>query len=157
MENLFSQERDCNKLIGEKNIFRYLPLRNMALRIYPEDELCDVLMAITAANIARTPVTLSITREDLKLETLQKEVKKECIIIIQSDDDFMNDMGKYERIRTCNSRFPYEVYKQAARFGKYIAAAKPLTEGRVELLHYLKEQSVAFEYHRYGSITDVIE
>ena len=157
MENVFSQERDCNKLIGEQNIFRYLPLRNMALRIYPEDELCDVLMALAAANIARTPVTLSITKEDPKLEILQKGIKKECIIKIQSDDEFLNDMEKYERIRTCSSRLSYELYKQAARLGKYIATAKPLVEGRVELLHYLKEQSVAFEYHRYGSITDAIE
>jgi len=66
-------------------------------------------------------------------------------------------MEKYERIRTCSSRLSYELYKQAARLGKYIATAKPLVEGRVELLHYLKEQSVAFEYHRYGSITDAIE
>jgi len=80
MENVFSQERDCNKLIGEQNIFRYLPLRNMALRIYPEDELCDVLMALAAANIARTPVTLSITKEDPKLEILHKGINKECII-----------------------------------------------------------------------------
>ena len=129
----------------------------MALRIYPEDELCDVLMILAAANIARTPVTLSITREDPKLEALQKGINKECTIKIQSDDDFLNDIEQYERIRTCSSRLPYELYKQAARLGKYIATAKPLVEGRVELLHYLKEQSVAFEYHRYGSITDAIE
>ena len=30
----------------------------------------------------------------------------------------------------------------------------PVTEGRIELLHYLKEQSISYEYHRYGSITD---
>ncbi|MBP1594220.1 MAG: delta-1-pyrroline-5-carboxylate dehydrogenase, partial [Bacteroidetes bacterium] len=157
MENIFSQERDCNKLIGEQNIFRYLPLRNMALRIYPEDELCDVLMVLVAANITRTPVTLSITREDPKLEALQKGINKECTIKIQSDDEFLNDLEQYERIRTCSSRLPYELYKQAARLGKYIATAKPLVEGRVELLHYMKEQSIAFEYHRYGSITDAIE
>jgi RHH-type transcriptional regulator, proline utilization regulon repressor / proline dehydrogenase / delta 1-pyrroline-5-carboxylate dehydrogenase len=156
MENIFSKERDCNKLIGEQNIFRYLPLRNMALRIYPEDELCDTLMVLAAANIVRTPVTLSITKEDPKLEVLQKGINKECIIKIQSDDEFLNDMEQYERIRTCSSQLPYELYKQAAHLGKYIATAKPLVEGRVELLHYLKEQSIAFEYHRYGSITDAI-
>jgi len=26
----------------------------------------------------------------------------------------------------------------------------------LELLHYLKEQSIAFEYHRYGSITEEV-
>lgn len=157
MENTFSQERDNNKLLGEQNIFRYLPLKSMAIRIYPEDELCDTLMVIAASNIAGTPVTLSITEKDSKLEALRKGIDKECIIKIQSDDEFLNDMEQYERIRTCSSRLPYELYKQAARLGKYIATAKPLIEGRVELLHYLKEQSIAFEYHRYGSITDIME
>jgi len=40
--------------------------------------------------------------------------------------------------------------------GKYVATAKPLVEGRLEMLHYLKEQSIAFEYHRYGSITEEV-
>lgn len=157
MENIFSQERDCNKLVGEQNIFRYLPLKNMALRIYPEDELCDTLMVLSAANTANTPLTLSITKEDPKLEALRKGIGKECTITVQTDDEFLNEMEQYERIRTCSNRLPHELYMQAARLGKYIATAKPLTEGRVELLHYLKEQSIAFEYHRYGSITDVME
>ena len=28
-------------------------------------------------------------------------------------------------------------------------------DGRVELIHYIKEQSISFEYHRYGSISEV--
>jgi RHH-type proline utilization regulon transcriptional repressor/proline dehydrogenase/delta 1-pyrroline-5-carboxylate dehydrogenase len=43
-------------------------------------------------------------------------------------------------------------YRKAAILGKYIANRKPLPEGRPELLLYLKEQSIAHEYHRYGSI-----
>ena len=31
---------------------------------------------------------------------------------------------------------------------KYIATAKPVKNGRVELIHYIKEQSISFEYHR---------
>jgi RHH-type proline utilization regulon transcriptional repressor/proline dehydrogenase/delta 1-pyrroline-5-carboxylate dehydrogenase len=50
-----------------------------------------------------------------------------------------------------------EVYKKAAELGKHIAMQKPLNEGRLELLHYVKEQSIAFEYHRYGSITETPE
>jgi RHH-type proline utilization regulon transcriptional repressor/proline dehydrogenase/delta 1-pyrroline-5-carboxylate dehydrogenase len=46
---------------------------------------------------------------------------------------------------------------EAAKAGKYIACSKPIIEGRVEILHYVKEQSIAFEYHRYGSITDTVE
>ena len=66
-------------------------------------------------------------------------------------------MHKYERIRTCSANLSMEIYKKAAELGKHIAMQKPLNEGRLELLHYVKEQSIAFEYHRYGSITETPE
>jgi RHH-type transcriptional regulator, proline utilization regulon repressor / proline dehydrogenase / delta 1-pyrroline-5-carboxylate dehydrogenase len=153
----FAQPRDVNHLVGEQNIFRYLPLRNIALRVQPFDSLCDILMVIAAANIAKTPVIVSINGDDTKLELLKKGIKHECSIVIQSETEFLKEMDKYERIRTCSSELSAEFYQEAARLGKYVASAKPLAEGRVELLHYLKEQSIAFEYHRYGSISEAID
>ena len=47
------------------------------------------------------------------------------------------------------------MFAQAAAADKYIATAAPVKEGRVELIHYIKEQSISFEYHRYGSISEV--
>jgi len=47
------------------------------------------------------------------------------------------------------------MYERAAATDKYIATAPPVREGRLELIHYIKEQSIAFEYHRYGSISDI--
>jgi hypothetical protein len=66
-------------------------------------------------------------------------------------------MESFERIRTVSNELSTQFYQKAAKIGKYIATAKPITEGRIELLHYVKEQSIAFEYHRYGSITDNLE
>ena len=59
-------------------------------------------------------------------------------------------MKNYERIRTCGADIPMEMFDEAARIDKYIATAKPVKDGRVELIHYIKEQSISFEYHRYG-------
>ena len=50
---------------------------------------------------------------------------------------------------------PREMYERAAATDKYIATAAPVKDGRVELIHYIKEQSISFEYHRYGSISEV--
>ena len=77
-----------------------------------------------------------------------------CEFSIQNENEFIENMDKYERIRTCTSNLSPEIFNKAAKLGKYIATQKPLVEGRLELLHYLKEQSIAFEYHRYGSITE---
>jgi RHH-type proline utilization regulon transcriptional repressor/proline dehydrogenase/delta 1-pyrroline-5-carboxylate dehydrogenase len=34
----------------------------------------------------------------------------------------------------------------------YLASAPVLAEGRIELLHYLREQSLCADYHRYGNL-----
>ncbi len=152
----FSQERDVNHIIGEENTFRYLPLKNCVLRVQTSDKLCDVLMVVAASSIARTPITVSITSDDPKCKTLQQLAgkKDKLSVVVQDEASFINDMAKYERIRVCSPDLPEAIYKKAAGLGKYIATAPPLAEGRVEMLHYVKEQSIAFEYHRYGSITE---
>jgi len=150
----FSLEKDIHHLVGEQNTFRYLPLKSMALRVEGSDNLCDIFMILAAAGIAKTPVKVSINADDYKLEVLKNLPKNECTLIIQSETEFLNEMSTYERIRTCSNQLSTEFYKKAATLGKYVATAKPTTEGRLEMLHYLKEQSIAFEYHRYGSITE---
>jgi RHH-type proline utilization regulon transcriptional repressor/proline dehydrogenase/delta 1-pyrroline-5-carboxylate dehydrogenase len=150
----FSQERDVSNITGEENMFRYLPLQNCALRLQPSDRLCDVLMTISAAFIVGTPVTVSLSADDPKCSSLRQLAGKNAkwSVAVQDEAPFIADMPKYERIRTCTPDISDALYKKAAELGKYIATAPPVTEGRIELLHYLKEQSVAFEYHRYGSI-----
>ncbi|MEI6754015.1 MAG: bifunctional proline dehydrogenase/L-glutamate gamma-semialdehyde dehydrogenase [Paludibacter sp.] len=157
MKNEFAKENDIHNLIGEKNTFRYLPLKNMLLRIMPEDSLCDVFMIMTASKITATPLTISVRLKDSMLDEIKKVIGKEFKLLIQSDDEFLNTMNNYDRIRTCNSNLPERYFHKAAETGKYIATSNPLVEGRLELLHYLKEQSIAFEYHRYGSISENIK
>jgi RHH-type proline utilization regulon transcriptional repressor/proline dehydrogenase/delta 1-pyrroline-5-carboxylate dehydrogenase len=154
MKNEFSQELDIYNLVGERNTFRYLPLRKIGFRVQSADNLCDVLMVLAAAKTAKSNLKISISKYDPKLEALQLAVGKDFQIIIQTEPEFLVEMNKYERIRTCGPLIQEECYRKAADIGLYIANAYPLTEGRLELLHYLKEQSIAFEYHRYGSITE---
>jgi len=152
-ETEFSVEKDVNHIYGEENTFRYLPLKNVALRV-ENDELSDVLLVLYAAHIAKTPVTVSISGDDKKLSALEKAASTimGTKLIVQYEDAFIEDMDKYERIRTCSSDLSDAIYNKASKLGKHIASDKPLAEGRLELLHYLKEQSIAYEYHRYGSI-----
>ena len=64
-------------------------------------------------------------------------------------------MKNYERVRTISRNVPDKVFETAAKFDKYIAQAEPVKNGRIELAHYIKEQSIANEYHRYGSQIEV--
>lgn len=149
----FAVEHLTQELVGEKNIFRYRPLKNMIFRVLPEDNLVDVLMIIAAANVSNTNLTLSINSNDTKLEVLNK-LNKTYILVTEPDDEFLKKMNDFERIRVCSPNIPDSYYLEAAKHGKYIALTPALIEGRVELLHYVKEQSVSYEYHRYGSFSE---
>ncbi|MDR2840216.1 MAG: bifunctional proline dehydrogenase/L-glutamate gamma-semialdehyde dehydrogenase [Paludibacter sp.] len=151
----FSVERDINNIYGEQNTFRYLPLKRMLFRIQQNDNLNNIKMVIQAAKVCKTPLYISIESNNPKLAEIKQLAEKDKILL-HSQSEFIAAMKNYERIRTCSPDLPLEIYKQAAQLGLYIATAAPLAEGRLELLHYLKEQSIAFEYHRYGSITEKI-
>lgn len=151
-EQEFAHARDINNLYGEQNVFRYLPLRNMVLRLFPGDTNEDAQMIAFAAKICHTPLTISFEPGDDRttaLASLGCSLKKESL------QEFLKSMSEYERIRTCGVDIPMEMYEEAARTDKYIATAKPVKNGRVELIHYIKEQSISFEYHRYGSILEI--
>ena len=151
-EEEFSKEKDVCQIYGERNIFRYLPLKNMGFRIQENDSLDDLLLVLMAAGIARTPLTVSISADDSKLPAIESVSGKNIQFKKQPIADFIAEMDAYERVRTCSTALPDAFYLKAAELGKHIAGNKPLAEGRLELLHYLKEQSIAYEYHRYGSI-----
>lgn len=151
-EEEFAHARDVNKLYGEQNLFRYLPLKNMALRLFPNDSNESAQMIALAAKTCGTPLTISFDPADDRAEAL---AGTGCTLKKETLAEFIASMSGYERIRTCSPDIPREVYVEAARIDKYIATAKPVKNGRVELIHYIKEQSIAFEYHRYGSIIEV--
>ena len=154
-ENEFSLEKDINKLVGEENTFRYRPLKNCVLRVQKDDKLSDILLILAASGIAKTPMAISISAGDSNLELLKKAAAiGKNKVVEQEEAQFLAEMDSYERVRTCSASLSDEFYKRAAVLGKHVASNPVLAEGRLELLHYLKEQSVSYEYHRYGSITE---
>ena len=148
----FSKQRDINNLYGEQNIFRYLPLNNMILRIFPSDQMEDINRIIYASKVCKTPLTISLDPEDERVSAL---ADSGCQLVKESLESFINRMPEYERIRTCSPNIPMSLYEKAAQVNKYIATTPPVNNGRIELIHYFKEQSISFEYHRYGSISEV--
>lgn len=148
----FSQPRDVNNLYGEQNMFRYLPMDRMALRVFAKDDMEDVRLIAKAAIMVKTPLVISIDENDPKVCDV---AELGCEVVTQSLESFIRDLGQYSRIRVCSDDLPTSLYDASAVHNMYIATAPVVRNGRFELLHYLKEQSVAYEYHRYGSITEV--
>lgn len=151
-ESEFAHPRDLNRLYGEQNVFRYLPLRGMILRVMPDDRLRDAERVCRAAKLCGTPLDVSVDGSYENAAALKPLCRN---LFVETDTDFVTRIPSYERIRTLSPDIPAEFYLAAAGHDKYIATEPAVSEGRVELLHYIKEQSVAHEYHRYGSITEV--
>lgn len=155
-EEEFSVERDVSHIIGEMNTFRYLPLRLMAIYIRKEDRLTDILLSLYAASFTGTGIEIVIQPDNPYKSLLEQIVGNipSISLHVYTEEEFINLMDKYERVRTCSAELPDEMYNKAAGLGLYMATDKVLAEGRIELLHYLKEQSISYEYHRYGSIIE---
>ena len=148
-EKEFKHARNIQpKIRGEQNVFRYLPLKNMVLRLFGDETLEQVQMVQLAAKTVGTPLTISADADHPLVKDL-KNVKIEGITA------FCNSMKQFERVRTISKNIPDEVFQAAAFCDKYIAQAAPVRNGRIELAHYIKEQSISNEYHRYGSQIEV--
>lgn len=150
-EKEFLHPRDVNHLFGEQNLFRYLPLKKMVLRVFENDTVEDIIKVSHAAKAVGTPLTISIHKGDVRVAQLEEL----AVIKEESLSDFYKSILQYDRIRTLSPDIPMEMFERAAEANKYIAFAPVVSEGRMELLHYVKEQSISFEYHRYGSIAEV--
>lgn len=151
----FSLAKDVNNLLGESNAFRYIPIKSCALRLNGKEDLTDILMVAMACNIVGTKLNISHEPTNAALNIAKQALHAVgANVIAQTESDFLNEIHKYERLRTFTADLSAECYEKAAATAKYIATAKAITEGRLELLHYLKEQSITNEYHRYGSILE---
>lgn len=156
----FGQSHDHFKLIGQDNLRRYLPVRELRVRIDPRDSEAEILARLCAARIAgcRTTVSAppgchaSLLR---RLEEVTEPWAGAIEFVEESDEDLAAVIRNHqsERIRyAAPDRVPLVVRQAAAETGLYLAAEPVSWEGRMELLWYVHEQSVSVDYHRYGNL-----
>jgi RHH-type proline utilization regulon transcriptional repressor/proline dehydrogenase/delta 1-pyrroline-5-carboxylate dehydrogenase len=158
-EQEFSVEKDYFHLRGQDNLHRYQPLGAVGIRLHPADSLFDTLARIAAARITGNTAVVSVP-EDLHNPVtafLERADARELLgpspVHRQSDDTLIKTFQMLQRVRyAAPARVPPDVLSAAARTGYYIARAPVLMEGRLELLHYVRNQSVCNNYHRYGNL-----
>ncbi len=153
-EKEFRHPRNIQPTIrGEQNVFRYLPLAGgMALRLFGDETKEQVEMVCLAAKTVGTPLTVSADVGNSLLDVARTQGAK---TIQENLAAFCESIKRFERIRTISAEVPDVVFQAAANCDKYIAQALPVHNGRIELTHYIKEQSISNEYHRYGSQIEV--
>ncbi len=155
----FGREVDLVRLRGQDNVLRHLPVGTIVVRLHAADTLFELLARIAAVRATGNRLRVSVPRgmdgpaarflygpEGLRLTG-------RCPVFQETDAELVASLPQVDRLRyAAPDRVPAEVVAAAAQTGFTIARAPVLAEGRVELLHYYRQQSVCTNFHRHGNL-----
>ena len=150
----FSQEIDYQKIPGQSNVTRFLRLPNIAIRAHKTCSVKDLILASLAAKLCVNEVNLSVDNESViaEIEKISPAVLWRVKVVVQKNEEFAQQIEKFKRVRIIGKNALDLFKQQAALSGMAVIGEDLIYEGRVELLHYLQEQSVSNNYHRFGYI-----
>jgi RHH-type proline utilization regulon transcriptional repressor/proline dehydrogenase/delta 1-pyrroline-5-carboxylate dehydrogenase len=158
MDEEFGPRHDHFRLLGQDNLRLYQPAGHVRVRVDPRDGLFDVLARVCAARLAACHVTISAAAPHAHVELLQALTESwagAIELVEESDDELAGAIRarQTDRVRYAGpDRATEAVRRAAAAAGLYLATAPVVAEGRIELLWYLREQSLSIDYHRYGNL-----
>ena len=159
METRYGRIQDYFHLRGQDNLLRYLPIRDLVIRLHPDDSLFETLARIAAASIADCTTRISLPEKMDNAVTAFLDSHHGCQLLHgmrierQSNAQLAAQAATIGRIRyAAADRVPSEIFTAAAKTGASIARTPVYMEGRIELLHYFQQQSICDNYHRYGNL-----
>jgi RHH-type proline utilization regulon transcriptional repressor/proline dehydrogenase/delta 1-pyrroline-5-carboxylate dehydrogenase len=150
-------------LLGEDNFRRYLPAEPLRIRVHQTDTLSDIFCRAAAARAAGCRATLSAppslggaAGDAVELLDRLTDSWGAAVEFVEEDDAALAEAiraGRVARVRYAGpERVPPAVRQAAANALQYVADTPVSLCGRVELLWYLREQSISHVYHRYGNL-----
>lgn len=140
-------------VIGQDNILCYVPRKNLIFRIQEGTSFLNVLRVFAAAICAKVSLEVSFEKSPIDFSINWKEACPNFTFIQELEESFLQRVaqGNVDRIRLLYS--PGESFRRvAAESGCFLDIGEPLANGRWELLHYLREVSISYDYHRYGNL-----
>ncbi len=143
------QQRDPSKIIGQDNYFGYIPLSQITLRITSSSAPLDILRVCAAALTCESPMEISYDSSQTDGSNLFFLLKT----VDEKEEDLLKRIrkGEIQRLRMV-AKAPRYYYESAAESGCYIADQPVLANGRCELLHYIREITISYDYHRNGCL-----
>jgi RHH-type proline utilization regulon transcriptional repressor/proline dehydrogenase/delta 1-pyrroline-5-carboxylate dehydrogenase len=160
MREEFAPQHDHFRLLGQDNFRRYLPVRDLRMRVHHDDTWFDILARVCAAKAAgcrvtvSTPIGLTSPAVEL-LDQLTQSWAGGIEFVEESDDGLIDviNLRHTDRLRyAAPDRVPRSVRQAVIERCIFVADAPVLMHGRLELLWYFQEQSVCVDYHRYGNL-----
>jgi RHH-type proline utilization regulon transcriptional repressor/proline dehydrogenase/delta 1-pyrroline-5-carboxylate dehydrogenase len=157
----FSRRNDFFHLPGQDNQLRYLPLGRIVVRLHPGDSLFETLARVAAVKVTGNHLWVSVPKRLRNGVTRFLDGSEgrrflgDSPVYHEADAGLIESIPTIDRIRyAAPSRVASTVFAAAAETGFYISREPVLMEGRIELLQYLRQQSICNEYHRYGNLGD---
>ncbi len=153
--HLFSKRHDPSLILGQDNFQQYASHPQMTLRVQYEDRPLDILRVAAAALTCGTPLEISDVRGSTQKWLHQSGLSSLIPYFIETEDSFIERIkkGLIKRIRLL-SQASDQLQEAFAQAACYLNHGPVLANGRLELLHYLREVSVSINYHRYGNLGD---
>ncbi len=143
----FSQEHDPSQLHGESNHFRYRPYDRVLLRAEGMSDL-QIAQIVLGAKICGVALDLSVAQQSDLTKSFASSVTEESEA--QLIARLAVSAATYGSLRAGALSVALQAAANDAELP--VIERAPLANGRLELLAYLREQSVSETTHRYGNI-----
>jgi RHH-type proline utilization regulon transcriptional repressor/proline dehydrogenase/delta 1-pyrroline-5-carboxylate dehydrogenase len=148
------QDRDPTKIVGQDNLFRYVPRKGIILRIDAQASALDVLRVCAAVLTCSAEMEISWSPKASQNRQLGwLDLIPVLSAVEETEEQFLHKVrsGKVSRIRLVEPATT-PLQKAAAETGVHIIDTPVLANGRLELLYYLREVAISIDYHRYGNL-----
>ncbi len=153
-------EHDHFQLVGQDNHRRYLPASPLRIRLHADDKPFDIAARCSAAIAANCRATISHAPSVHEatiaaLEKLTYEWAGRIEFLEETETELIQSIenGQVARLRyAAADRVEESIRRIANRHQVFIADEPVSVLGRIELLWYVMEQSISFDYHRYGNL-----
>lgn len=146
----FNKKHDLSLLQGQDNYLSYRPHKRTVFRIQQEDRLVDILRVVAAVLTVGAAADKFEISSDREIKGLPSDVIKWKI---ETEAKFIERVkrGEVKRLRLISE--PSENLKIAlAGAAVNVLRERVMANGRIELLNYLREITLSFDYHRYGNL-----
>jgi RHH-type proline utilization regulon transcriptional repressor/proline dehydrogenase/delta 1-pyrroline-5-carboxylate dehydrogenase len=152
---------------------RYLPVGSVRVRVHADDTAFEIFARACAAHVAGCSVVISTPPEGTvsrvspagghsrelplleRLEQLTESWAAAIEFVEESDAQLAQAIaaGQVDRVRyAAPDRASLEVLRAGNAANGCVVSVPVSAEGRLELLWYVREQSISTDYHRYGNL-----
>lgn len=149
----FSHSHDPSLVLGQDNFQCYVPHPLIILRGQKGDSTLDLLRLIAAALTCGAHLEISVEEPTIVEQLKELGVLNFFPMQQENLEDFSKriEKDKMKRVRLLQTP-PSHMQQALAEAACHLHLAPVLANGRLELLHFLREVNISRDYHRYGNL-----